>query len=75
MVATIGSDATGQAYNINADTAAGAIAEAVGAAKLVYLTDVDGIRRPTATTRPRACRRPPPTSSTPCWPTARSTAA
>jgi acetylglutamate kinase len=44
VVATIGSDATGQAYNINADTAAGAIAEAVGAAKLVYLTDVDGIR-------------------------------
>jgi acetylglutamate kinase len=45
VVATIGSDATGQAYNINADTAAGAIAEAVGAAKLVYLTDVDGLRR------------------------------
>jgi acetylglutamate kinase len=45
VVATIGSDPTGQAYNINADTAAGAIAEAVGAAKLVYLTDVDGIRR------------------------------
>ncbi|HEY3810094.1 MAG TPA: acetylglutamate kinase [Acidimicrobiales bacterium] len=45
VVATIGSDPTGQAYNINADTAAGAIAAAVGAAKLVYLTDVDGIRR------------------------------
>jgi acetylglutamate kinase len=45
VVATIGSDATGQAYNINADTAAGAIAEAVAAAKLVYLTDIDGIRR------------------------------
>jgi len=45
VVATIGSDPSGQAYNINADTAAGAIAEAVGAAKLVYLTDVDGIRR------------------------------
>jgi acetylglutamate kinase len=45
VVATIGSDATGQAYNINADTAAGAVAEAVGAAKLVYLTDVDGIRQ------------------------------
>ena len=45
VVATIGSDATGQAYNINADTAAGAIAEAVRATKLVYLTDVDGIRR------------------------------
>jgi acetylglutamate kinase len=45
VVATIGSDDAGQAYNINADTAAGAIAEAVGAAKLVYLTDVEGIRR------------------------------
>ena len=44
VVATIGSDETGQAYNINADTAAGALAAAVGAAKLVYLTDVDGIR-------------------------------
>jgi acetylglutamate kinase len=45
VVATIGSDVAGQAYNINADTAAGAIAEAVGASKLVYLTDVEGIRR------------------------------
>lgn len=45
VVATIGTDETGQAYNINADTAAGAVAEAVRAAKLVYLTDVDGIRR------------------------------
>ena len=45
VVATIGSDVLGQAYNINADTAAGAIAEALQAAKLVYLTDVDGIRR------------------------------
>jgi acetylglutamate kinase len=44
VVATIGADASGQAYNINADTAAGAIASAIGATKLVYLTDVDGIR-------------------------------
>lgn len=44
VVATIGSDETGQAYNINADTAAGAIAVALGAEKLVFLTDVDGIR-------------------------------
>lgn len=48
VVATIGSDPQGQAYNINADTAAGAIAEAVNATKLVYLTDVDGIRRDAA---------------------------
>lgn len=45
VVATIGSDRSGQAYNINADTAAGALAAAVSADKLVYLTDVDGIRK------------------------------
>jgi acetylglutamate kinase len=45
VVATIGTDDTGQAYNINADTVAGAIAEAVGAEKLVYLTDIEGLRR------------------------------
>ncbi len=45
VVATIGSDLDGQAYNINADTAAGAVAEAVGASKLVYLTDIDGLRQ------------------------------
>ena len=44
VIATIGSDATGQAYNINADTVAAAVAIALGAAKLVYLTDVEGIR-------------------------------
>jgi acetylglutamate kinase len=45
VVATIGTDATGQAYNINADTVAGAVAEVLGAEKLVYLTDVEGLRR------------------------------
>jgi len=45
VIATIGSDADGQAYNINADTVAGAIAEALGAEKLVYLTDIEGLRR------------------------------
>lgn len=45
VVATIGTDAHGQAYNINADTVAGAIAEALGAEKLVYLTDIEGLRR------------------------------
>jgi acetylglutamate kinase len=42
-VSTIGSDEAGQAYNINADTVAGAIAEAVNAEKIVYLTDVEGL--------------------------------
>ena len=45
VIATIGSDERGQAYNINADTVAGAIAEALGAEKLVYLTDIEGLRR------------------------------
>jgi acetylglutamate kinase len=45
VVATIGSDELGQAYNINADTVAGVIAEALGAEKLVYLTDIEGLRR------------------------------
>lgn len=45
VVATIGTDGSGQAYNINADTVAGAIAEALGAEKLVYLTDIEGLRR------------------------------
>ena len=45
VVATIGSDDEGQAYNINADTAAGAIAAALQAEKLVYLTDIEGLRR------------------------------
>jgi acetylglutamate kinase len=44
VVATIGTDDAGQPYNINADTVAGAIAEALGAEKLVYLTDIEGIR-------------------------------
>ncbi|MDH3540954.1 MAG: acetylglutamate kinase [Acidimicrobiia bacterium] len=45
VVSTIGSDAAGQAYNINADAVAGAIAAALGAEKVVYLTDVEGLQR------------------------------
>ncbi|WVZ74352.1 hypothetical protein U9M48_022545 [Paspalum notatum var. saurae] len=43
VIATVAADETGQAYNINADTAAGEIAAAVGAEKLLLLTDVSGI--------------------------------
>jgi acetylglutamate kinase len=43
VVSTIGSDASGQAYNINADTVAGALAGALGAEKILYLTDVPGV--------------------------------
>jgi acetylglutamate kinase len=44
VVATIGSDESGQAYNINADTVAGALAEALRAEKLIFLTDIEGLR-------------------------------
>jgi acetylglutamate kinase len=43
VIATVGVDDDGQAYNINADTVAGAIAAALDAEKLVYLTDVAGL--------------------------------
>jgi acetylglutamate kinase len=43
VIATIGLDLEGQAYNVNADTVAGAIAQALRAEKLVYLTDVAGL--------------------------------
>ncbi|HBX77626.1 MAG TPA: acetylglutamate kinase [Acidimicrobiaceae bacterium] len=43
VIATVGSDSEGQAYNINADAVASAIAEALGAAKLLFLTDVAGL--------------------------------
>ena len=43
VVSSIGADAGGQAYNINADTMAAALAGALGAAKVVYLTDVPGL--------------------------------
>ena len=43
VVSTIGADATGQAYNINADAVAGALAEALDAEKVIYLTDVEGL--------------------------------
>ena len=43
VVSSIGADAAGQAYNINADTMASALAGALRAAKAVYLTDVPGL--------------------------------
>ena len=55
VIATVGTDASGQAYNINADTVAGAIAEALGAEKLVYLTDIEGLASPR-----RRSRQPDP---------------
>ena len=43
VVATVGRGADGLSYNVNADTAAAAIAVSLGAEKLIVLTDVDGL--------------------------------
>ena len=43
VIATVGVDDDGNAYNVNADSVAGAMAEALDAEKLVYLTDVAGV--------------------------------
>lgn len=43
VVASVAPDADGVVHNVNADAAAGAIAAALGAAKLVYLTNVEGL--------------------------------
>lgn len=43
IISPIGTDEVGLTYNINADTAASAIASSLEADKLIYMTDVDGI--------------------------------
>lgn len=45
VLSTVGVDADGQSFNINADTAAGAVAEALGAEKIIYLTDIAGLQK------------------------------
>lgn len=45
VLSTVGVDTHGQPYNVNADTAAGAIAEALSAEKIIYLTDIAGLRK------------------------------
>lgn len=45
VVAPIARGDDGKTYNLNADTAAGVLATALGASKLVYLTDVEGLYR------------------------------
>src|ERR1700731_3236326 len=42
VIASVGADRDGHSYNVNADEAAGAVAAAMGAYKLVFLTDVSG---------------------------------
>ena len=45
VVSTVGCDTQGHVYNINADTAAARLAVALGAEKLILLTDVHGLLR------------------------------
>lgn len=45
IVSSVAADETGQAYNINADTIAGELAAALGAEKLILMTDTSGILR------------------------------
>lgn len=45
VISTVGVDEQGNIYNINADTAAGQIATALGAEKLVSMTDIRGLLR------------------------------
>jgi acetylglutamate kinase len=42
VIASVGADRDGNSHNVNADEAAGAVARAIGAYKLVFLTDVPG---------------------------------
>jgi acetylglutamate kinase len=42
VVASVGADGDGNSYNVNADEAAGAVAKALGAYKVIFLTDVEG---------------------------------
>ena len=43
VVSSAGVDEAGESYNVNADTAAAAVATALKAEKLIYLTDIDGV--------------------------------
>jgi len=42
VIASVGADREGRSYNVNADEAAGAVAGALGAFKVIFLTDVAG---------------------------------
>ena len=45
VISPIGTDSSNNTYNINADYAASSVAGALGAQKLVFMTDVDGIMK------------------------------
>ena len=45
VIASVGADTIGNSYNVNADAAAAAVAAAMGAKKVLFLTDVEGWRK------------------------------
>lgn len=45
VIPSMCADEAGQKYNVNADTAAMAVAQALGAEKLIFISDVNGVRR------------------------------
>ena len=44
VISSIGADGSGQSYNINADTVASSLATALKAKRIIYLTDIEGLR-------------------------------
>jgi acetylglutamate kinase len=44
VIASVGADLDGNSYNVNADAAAASVADAIGAFKVIFLTDVEGWR-------------------------------
>jgi len=57
VIAPIGTDREGKTYNVNADSAASAVAQALGAEKLILLTDVEGVLDSTGQLRSRLTRK------------------
>ncbi|HEX2126917.1 MAG TPA: acetylglutamate kinase [Thermoleophilaceae bacterium] len=53
VIASVGADRDGNSYNVNADAAAAAVARALGAFKVIFLTDVEGWRADPADPRSR----------------------
>ena len=69
VVSSVARGVDGTVYNVNADTAAAALAVALGAEKLIVLTDVEGLYADWPASNGRRQRSSPPTSSRSCCPT------
>ena len=65
VIASVGADRSGRSHNVNADEAAGAIARAMGAYKVIFLTDVAGWLRDVVGSRRASSPSATPTRSRP----------